>query len=234
MTAFGVRRIAAVAAAIALLAAATVLVNRVLPGWAYPLTGLVTVAGLLGVARWSGVRFTTIGLDRRHLGRATLFGLIGLAVVGLAFGVAMTVPALRTLFHDGRVGALGLGALLWVTLIRIPIGTVLLEEIAFRGVLPALLGAGDRWRWWPVLGASALFGVWHALPSLALTRNAGVDAALGGLPIAAVSGLAMLAAAGAGVFLYWWRHTGRGLVAPAMVHLATNSGGVLAAWLVLT
>jgi hypothetical protein len=44
----------------------------------------------------------------------------------------------------------------------------------------------------------------------------------------------VLAAAVAGVVLYWWRHTGRGVLAPALVHLATNSGGVLFAWWVLT
>ena len=132
------------------------------------------------------------------------------------------------------MGPLGPGTLLWITLIRISLGTVLLKEIAFRGVLPALLGGGERWRWGPVLGASALFGLWHVLPSLALTSNAAVATVLGGVPIAVLSGLAMLAAAGAGVVLYWWRHTGRGVLAPALVHLATNSGGLLIAWWILT
>ena len=106
-----------------------------------------------------------------------MFGLIGLTVVGIGFGIAMAVPDLRTLFDDGRLGTLGLGTLLWVTLVRIPLGTVLLEEVAFRGVLPALFGGGERWRWGPVLATSALFGLWHVLPSLALTQNAAVDAA---------------------------------------------------------
>lgn len=44
----------------------------------------------------------------------------------------------------------------------------------------------------------------------------------------------MLAAAVAGVLLLWWRHTGKGVLAPALVHLATNSGGVLVAWYVLS
>jgi uncharacterized protein len=228
------RRVPATVAVLSLLLTATLLVNFVLPGWAYPICGLVVTAALVAVARWSGLRAGCIGLDPRHLRRAAFFGLTGLAAIAVAFGVAVAVPALRELFGDGRLDTLGVGTLLWVTLIRIPLGTVLLEEIAFRGVLPALLGASDRWRWRPVLGAAALFGLWHALPSLALMENAAIGSAFGGVPIVVVSVLAMLGAALAGVVLHWWRHTGRGLLAPMLVHLATNSGGVLVAWWLLT
>lgn len=82
-----------------------------------------------------------------------------------------------------------------------------------------------------MLGASGLFGLWHLLPSLALEENAAVHAALGGLPLPVLSLLAMVAAAAAGVFLSWWRHAGRGLLAAILVHLATNSGGLVLAWL---
>jgi hypothetical protein len=127
------------------------------------------------------------------------------------------VPALRSVFYDSRIGTPGIPDLLWLALIRIPLGTVVLEEVPFRGVLPALFGGGERWKWTAVLGAASLFGLWHALPSLALRQNAMVQATLGSLPLSAVSVLAMLAAAGAGVALHWWRHTGRGLFAPALV-----------------
>ncbi|TNC25744.1 CPBP family intramembrane glutamic endopeptidase [Amycolatopsis alkalitolerans] len=227
------RRVPAVLVAVLLLAAATVLANRVLPGWAYPLCGAVTATALILLARLSGLRLSAIGLGRRHFRRSAVVGLIGLALVLTGFGVAMAVPSLRILFQDGRVGSPGFGQLMWLALLRIPLGTVLLEEVAFRGVLPALLGAGERWRWGPVLGAAGLFGLWHLLPSLALEQNAAVHATFGGLPLAVVSLLAMLAATGAGVFLYWWRHSGRGLLAPMMVHLATNSGGLVFAWLLL-
>ncbi|RSN60922.1 CPBP family intramembrane metalloprotease [Amycolatopsis sp. WAC 04182] len=217
-----------------LLATATVLANRVLPGWAYPICGAVTAAVLIAVARFSGLLLASIGLGRHTLGRATVIGLAGAGLVGLVFAVALAVPGLRTVFEDGRVGTPGIGQLVWLALLRIPLGTVLLEEVAFRGVLPALLGAGERWRWAPVLGAAALFGLWHLLPSLALVRNAAVNATVGGLPLPLISVLAMVAAAGAGVFLYWWRHWGKGVLAPALLHCATNSGGLLVAWWVLS
>ncbi|NKQ56233.1 CPBP family intramembrane metalloprotease [Amycolatopsis sp. K13G38] len=219
-----------VLAAVLVLAAATVLANRVLPGWAYPVCGTVTAAVLVLLARLTGLRWAEIGLSVRDARRSLLFGLAGFAVVLLGFGVVLAVPSARLVFHDGRVGTPGFGQLMWFALVRIPFGTVLVEEIGFRGVLPALLGGGERGRWWPVLGASALFGLWHLLPSLALMRNAAVAAALGGLPQTVVSLLAMLAAAMAGVFSCWWRYLGRGLIATALVHLATNSGGLVLAW----
>ncbi len=227
------RRVLAIVAAVLLLAVATTLANRVLPGWAYPVCGMVTAAVLIMLAYWSGLGLSAIGLDRRHLPRAAAVGLLGLGLVALAFGIALAVPALRTVFYDGRIGVPGVSELLWLVLVRIPLGTVVLEEVAFRGVLPALFGGGERWRWTAVLAAATLFGLWHALPSLALRENALVQDSLGTLPLAAIAVLAMLAAAGAGVVLHWWRHAGRGLLAPALVHLATNSGGLLVAWWLL-
>jgi len=223
------RRTLALLVAVLLLATATVLANRVLPGWAYPLCGAATAVALVGLGRLAGIGWAELGLSRRDARRSLLFGSLGFALVLLFFGVALAVPSLRTLFHDGRVGSPGFGQLLWLALVRIPFGTVLIEEVAFRGVLPALLGAGERGRWWPVLGASALFGLWHLLPSLALMRNEAVRTVFGGVPLAFVSLLAMLAAAGVGVLICWWRYAGRGLLAPIGVHLATNSGGLVLA-----
>jgi uncharacterized protein len=224
------RRVLAIVAVVLLLALATTLANRVLPGWAYPVCGTVTTTFLIMLARWSGLGPNTIGLDRQYVQRAAIVGLLGLGLVTLAFGAALAVPALRAAFYDGRVGAPGFRELLWLALVRIPLGTVVLEEVAFRGVLPALFGGGEHWRWSAVLGAATLFGLWHALPSLALRQNAMVQATFGNLPLSVVSVLAMLAAAGASIVLHWWKHTGRGLLTPALVHLGTNSGGLLITW----
>ncbi|MGH2720171.1 MAG: CPBP family intramembrane glutamic endopeptidase, partial [Actinomycetota bacterium] len=155
----------------------------------------------------------------------------GMALVAAGYGVALAVPWLRPVFDDGRLGDAGAAGLLWIALVRIPVGTVLLEEVAFRGVLPGLFGADARWRWGPVLAASSLFGAWHILPSMALHQNAAVDAALGTASAAVIPILAVMASGAAGVGLCLVRHTGRGLLAPALVHVATNSGGVLFAWL---
>lgn len=219
------------AAAVVTLAASTTLANRVLPGWAYPLCGLVAAAVLVALARTAGCSWLDLGV--RAFRRPALVGLAGAALVAVVFGVALAVPALRTVYQDGRVGDPDFGQLLWLTCGRILFGTVLIEEVAFRGVLPALLGASDeRWRWPPILGAAALFGLWHALPALAIGRNAAVHAVFGATPAVVLQVLAMAAAGAAGIFLHWWRHTGRGVLASVIVHFTTNAGGLTLAVLV--
>lgn len=215
----------ALVAAVVTLAASTTLANRVLPGWAYPLCGLVAAAILVALARVAGLSWSDLGL--RSFRRSASVGLAGAALVAVVFGIALAVPALRTVYQDGRVGTPDFGQLIWLTCGRILFGTVLIEEIAFRGVLPGLLGArDDRWRWPPILGAAALFGLWHYLPALAIGRNAAVHAVFGATPVVVLQILAMAAAGAAGIFLHWWRHKGRGMLASVIVHFTTNAGGL--------
>jgi membrane protease YdiL (CAAX protease family) len=224
-------RVSALLAAVVTLAASTTLANRVLPGWAYPVCGLVAAAVLVALARAAGLSWSDLGL--RSIRRPALVGLAGAALIAVVFGIALAVPPLRTVYQDGRVGTPDFGQLLWLTCGRILFGTVLIEEVAFRGVLPALLGArDDRWRWPPILGAAALFGLWHFLPALAIGRNAAVHAVFGGTPVVVLQVLAMAAAGVAGIFLHWWRHAGRGVLASVIVHFTTNAGGLTLAVLV--
>ena len=51
--------------------------------------------------------------------------------------LAVPMPVFNDLYHDKRVGR-AFGRVLYQALVRIPLGTALLEEVAFRGVLPAL------------------------------------------------------------------------------------------------
>ena len=85
--------------------------------------------------RLDGATANDLGLATRRLpdglrwGAAVSAGLLTVYLIGLA------LPLTRELFNDYRADV-GLSALLWRTLVAIPLGTVLMEEIAFRGVLP--------------------------------------------------------------------------------------------------
>jgi len=219
---------------VVLLAATTVLVNRVLPDWAYAIWNTGATVALVGLARRGGVDWPAAGLDRRRLGRMVAFALIGALGVAVVYGLGWLIPATRSAFHDSRADAGTVAALLYVVLVRIPFGTVLLEEVAFRGVLPALFGGDERWRWRPVLAASGLFGLWHLIPSMRLaTTNAAVHQLFGDSATMVVSLVAMTAAALSGIAMCAWRYAGRGVIASMGIHVATNSGGYAIAWLLL-
>ena len=79
---------------------------------------------------------------------------------------------------------------------------------------------------------SALFGVWHLLPSSGVVGNVGVNETVGD-DRWLIAVLAILATTVAGIVLCWWRWMGRGLLTSAMVHIATNSVGFAIAWSLL-
>jgi membrane protease YdiL (CAAX protease family) len=147
-------------------------------------------------------------------------------LVAAGYAVALAIPALRPLLTDARVGGLDGADIAFRVLVRIPFGTVVWEEVAFRGVLlAALLRVLSP----PAATAasSALFGIWHIRPTLsALAENDVVDGAVlaGGAVL-----LACLATAATGVLFTWLRLRSGSLLAPALLHLATNSLGTLAA-----
>jgi membrane protease YdiL (CAAX protease family) len=226
-----VRRIGLVGA-ITILAASNVVSNRVVGEDGYVAWNLAIAVLLVLLARGSGLSWADLGLDNVRLRRGLrIGGVIALSVLGL-YLLALTLPSTRAMFEDTRAAGT-LGMAMWAALIRIPMGTVILEELAFRGVLPALVSPD---RFWPgALVSSVLFGLWHVLPSIGLSAaNAGLGATLGDLGEIVQVSLAVLAMTGAGLLLMAYRRWGGHLVTPMAAHVATNSLGILIAWWVIT
>jgi membrane protease YdiL (CAAX protease family) len=221
-----VRRRLGLFAAITILAASNVVSNRFWPE-AYIPWNLAVAAVLLITARRCGLCWDDLGLGNARLRKGLLVGGIAAGSVGLLYLAALALPVTRDAFVDTRAAG-PLAAALFAAAVRIPLGTVVLEEVAFRGVLPALVGGG----WWrATLVSSALFGLWHVLPSVGMgDANAAVGAALGGWGTAAQTTLAVLSTFVAGIVLAAWRRWGGHLAAPMLAHVATNSLGVLVAW----
>ena len=112
---------------------------------------------------------------------------------------------------------------------RIPVGTVLWEEIAFRGVLQAALS-----RVMPEPAAiavtSGVFGVWHVRPTAAALRVNGLAGQRGQAVVRVAAGVAVTTAGGA--LFSWLRARSGSLTAPVLLHLATNCVGPVVAWAV--
>jgi membrane protease YdiL (CAAX protease family) len=217
-------------AVLLLLAVANVMSNQVLPDWAYvPWNGSVAICLVL-VAR-SSVDLESMGFARWRHGVAWGAVLATLTIGALL--IALLMPVFHEMYQDRRVSA-GIGTLLYQTVLRIPVGTALLEEVAFRAVLPALFVA----RWGVVRGyaaASICFGLWHVLPALSLNKVNPVATRLfgsgvGGVAVAVV--FAVFSTALAGAWWCWIRHRSGSVLATMMAHVASNSGAYTIAWLV--
>jgi membrane protease YdiL (CAAX protease family) len=219
---------AGLAAATVILALNNVL-GRELPGAAYVPVNLATGALLVAITLLSGASVAGLGLGRADARRGlAVGGAIALAVaVVLAIGVAL--PAARALFEDERAAGLDGGGLAYDALVRIPFGTAFFEELAFRGVLLALLLRVTSTAW-AVATSSALFGLWHILPTLSALDINDVDAGLAARA-AAVAGAVVATAIGGAIFC-WLRLRTRSLLAPVIVHTATNSFAIVGAYVV--
>lgn len=229
------RRLIALGAAVVVLTISNIVVNRLLPPWAYVPWNLSVAALLLFVSTRGGAGPVAIGLGIRHWHRPVGVGLLLVGSTALVFALGMIIPATSNAFLDSRIGGAGLPMMLYVVLVQIPLGTVVLEEIAFRGVLPALMGAAPaiRWRWGPVLGASFLFGLWHILPSMGIGQaNAAVGETIGTNPWITTT-VAVLSMTVAGILMSVMARLGKGIKTTMLLHWATNSLGFFAAWLLL-
>jgi membrane protease YdiL (CAAX protease family) len=179
----------------------------------------------LAVARLSGLTAADIGLGRgRWLPGRLGSGLA--AGAGAGWLLIAVVPATRPLLGDERAAGLDGRAVAYQALVRIPIGTAVWEETAFRGVLQAALRRvmSDTAA---IVVTSAAFGLWHIRPTLQALRVNGLAATRRQAVTGTCAGVAGTAAAGA--LLSWLRARSGRLAAPVLLHVATNSGGLIAA-----
>ena len=191
----------------------------------YPVVNGFAAGVMLGAATASGLTADDLGLRRDRLRAGLRLGSSAAAPVVAAFGLGALVPATRPLLNDQRVAGLARRQLAYQVLLRIPVGTVAWEEIAFRGVLQAALRRVLAEPAAMVVG-SAVFGLWHIRPTIeALEVNR--LAAGEGARAFAVAGVAA-GTAGAGALLCLLRERSGSLAAPVLLHLAANCAGPLA------
>lgn len=207
----------------------SVVTNRHPTGHAtYILRNLATGALLVLLARWAGLGWELLGLGAGHVAAGLRWGWLAVLVVavGVAAGAALAdrIPAVARLLADRRAD-LEPSELAFHASVRIPVGTALFEEVAFRGVL---LGAflATTSTVLAVAVSSVAFGLWHVVPTLqTLSINDVEDrSARRGTVVAAVVATTL-----AGVVLAVLRLVSGSVVAPVLAHAAINSLGLLAA-----
>ena len=156
----------AVGVTVVLLVLTNLLNNRWARSWSLPVSLAVTVV-LLAIMYWAGGGWRDVGLARSTLGRGLRWAAALIAIVAAVYACGAALPWTRELFADQRNSGLGAGEVAWRALVDVPFGIVLLEEVAFRGVLYGLV-LRRRGPLTATLFSSTLFGLWHILPSLSL------------------------------------------------------------------
>ena len=133
-------------------------------GWwpGVPLGILLTWVALAWAWR-SRLTADQLGLAPGHLLRSALLGLvIAVGVAALALLLLRFPPLLGQPVEYAPLGSLSKEAVLWRTFIWMPLDTVIPEELAFRGVLLAmLLTRYSRIR--AVVVAALVFAAWHGV-----------------------------------------------------------------------
>ncbi len=214
----------ATAACVAILALWDAALRPALPSAVHVEGGLVVATCVVGLGLWAGLDLDGLGLSPRRLTAGLRYGGVAFGAVTGVVLLGLMIPATRHSYHTGRA-AVGAAHLLVQVLVEIPVGTVVVEELAFRGSLLGLLRL-ELSTGWAVVVCSVLFGLWH-VPSVVSVTSGSV-----GHVLAAVAGT-FVATFAAGLALCWLRIRSGSLLASAMGHLATNTVALIVAWFVV-
>ncbi len=200
------------------------------PRQAHLVTGPLGAVALLAVGRVAGLSWASLGLSVSQLLPGLAYGAMAAGAIALVYVIGMALPLTRRAFLDTRY-QIPMRAAVLMSLVTIPLATVVFEEVAFRSVLWGLLEA-DHGTAVATALTSALFGLWHVLPALDVT---GTSTAIGdgGRPprrrvLLTILGTVLFTAL-AGVVFAELRRRSDSLVAPVLLHWATNGLAVVAA-----
>ncbi len=190
-----------------------------------PLAAAVLTVAMALIAWSAGATAADLGLRRQDVPAGLRYGGAAFALVLVVLVIAAVIPATNGSLHDSRAAISG-GRVFYKVIVTIVLGTVIPEELAFRGVL--LGSALNLWgKWRAVLITSVLFGLWHITTTLH-TKSDNQSVRHASTALVVLGAVAVTAAAG--VIFCWLRLRSSSLVAPALAHFATNGLALTVAW----
>jgi membrane protease YdiL (CAAX protease family) len=209
--------------------------NRVAPQSHYLLWAFGGSVILLAIGLLDGNSFTDMGLGFTYLLSGLLWAAGSIGLVAAVYAIGSGFRKTRAAFHDERVSELSASKVAFQALIEVPLGTVLLEEIAFRAVLFSML-ARRFGILWAIVISSVIFGLWHVLPSIGThEQNPALGSVVGegrkGNFLAVL--LSVLTTTIAGVVFAGMRILSGSVLAPMGLHWATNGLGYAFSWVLI-
>lgn len=204
--------------------------SRYIPTFWYVPTGVIGSAVVLWLGYRTGLTLTSIGLGPSTWVSGLIWSAGCIGAVTAVYVIGGSMRFTRRFLADDRANV-GNRTMAYKVLVNVPLGTVLFEELAFRGVGLTLLR--ENFALWEAMALSSLlFGFWHILPSLVMhDANPAVGDLLGGGWRGRLRSvvLTVLGTAAAGMVFCLLRELSGSLFAPMALHWSINGLGFLAA-----
>jgi membrane protease YdiL (CAAX protease family) len=193
-------------------------------------SNLCLLSLLLLWARWAGFALAELGLAGAQARTSALWGIalgLVLALPPVAF-IALAPLVTGEPVQAGEINGLSGSEMALRLAFRIPVGTALFEEVAFRGLLYASwLRATDLRR--TVLGTGIVFALWHVVITFKSVAESEVVEAAPLIALGYLGSMLGLFVGGAAFALLRWR-TG-GVAGPFFFHWIVVALMTLTVWL---
>jgi membrane protease YdiL (CAAX protease family) len=187
--------------------------TSVIYGW---ITAAIFAGVLVLIARWLGLSMADLGLSIQTVSRGLLWGGICILIIAAVLLIVYAFDA--NVFLDRRYDY-SLWRAVAYAFIFVPLHTVFVEELAFRGVLWGAI----RRKWGAVQAtiiSSIIFGLWHIVSSLDLSSFHGSSQIFTVIGTVIVTSLA-------GVGFCELRRRSDSLIAPILAHWGINGAAVI-------
>lgn len=188
---------------------------------------IASLAVALGIS--FGLDFTEMGLSLTKILPGIFVAILASIVITAGTLLISAIPILRKYFIGEDLSNASGKLIAFETAIRIPLGTALVEEVLFRGVLLGLMLSLHS-TLIAILLSSIIFGLWHIFPTIKSLENNDAAAALVGKNKSKKAGsiiAVILVTTVAGIFFAWLRVISNSILAPWLVHWSINASGVL-------
>ncbi len=200
--------------------------SSLIPGDGHLATNVAIAVVVLLAGLAAGMTTSELGIERAHLGAGVRLGAVVFGLIFVVLLIAAFLPFTSGYFEDERVDVT-FWEMVGRVLIVIPLGTVFVEEVIFRGVLHGLLRRRYEIVRAALIGA-CLFGLWHLFP----VWNSYSDVEPTDLNRWGSVVGTFVATFFAGLGFIWLRHRSQHLAAPILAHIGTNSIPFTLAWFV--
>ncbi len=206
------------------------LLAKIIPDKAHIVTNLIATLSIIILGLVLGLNLSEMGMTLQNPNNILFITSVGIVLFFLATFLITFVPFVKKLFINQPIADAKKHNLFFEAGFRIPLGTALVEETLFRGVLLGLLMQNNSTLTASIISA-LVFGLWHIFPTInSLEKNEYAKKLTGksGRQVGSIIGVVVVTTL-AGLFFNWLRIISGTILTPWLMHWAINSSGSIVA-----